>query len=165
MVLFFVLLGVGCTPQCERSQFEASRSMLQPPPEFQFEILTEGDGNEVKEGDQLQLDYKVWLYDPNTSDNKGKLIKDTSQSGTPLSIIFGKEELIEGWKLGLKGLHAKEKRKLIVPASMAYGNEGAGDQIPRGSHLVYEIDVVSVVALPREASTAASPESSLIPSK
>ena len=155
MVLFFVLLGVGCTPQCERNQFEPAKPLMTPTPEFKMNELETGSGAEIQTGDQLKLHYRCWLYDPDVPEDRGGLIMDTRSQGQPLQIVWGQADLIEGWLEGLKGARQGSKRVLFIPASMAYGENGAGSQIPPGAHLVYEIEVVEVASKGSSDSTKA----------
>lgn len=144
LVLFFVLLGVGCTPQCERSPFEPARPLQEPPPDFKVESIESGDGPSLSEGDTLTVHYRAWIYHKSESDSKGPLVNDTYALGKPQEINFGQDELIEGWAQGLRNTHAGDKIRLYVPAAMAYGTDGAGTSIPQGAHLIYEIEILSI---------------------
>lgn len=146
LVLFFVLLGVGCTPQCEKNEFEPAKPIARAIPEFKVEDLKTGEGPAIQAGDRLEVHYQEWLYDQEQSDKKGALILDTYKKGTPQKIDFGKDELIQGWQEGLNGMRQGGKRRLFIPSTMAYGDTGAGNLVPKGSHLVYEIELVSVVS-------------------
>jgi FKBP-type peptidyl-prolyl cis-trans isomerase len=162
LLLFFVLLGVGCTPQCEKSSFEPAKPIANPVPEFKMKELARGEGPKLNEGDILELHYQSWIFDHSQPDQKGELVGDTYASGTPLKINFGKDELIEGWIEGLRGIRAKGKRRLFIPSTMAYGDEGAGTKIPKGAHLVYDIEVVSLTSV-AAPSPVASPEGPGVP--
>ena len=52
--------------------------------------------------------------------------------------------MIKGWDQGLVGVCEGEKRKLTIPAHLAYGDQGAGDKIPGGATLVFEIECLQV---------------------
>ena len=59
-------------------------------------------------------------------------------------MTLGEHRVIKGWEKGLWGmcvgfvyttrLMVSEKRRLVIPAGLAYGNRGAGDLIPAGRH-------------------------------
>jgi FKBP-type peptidyl-prolyl cis-trans isomerase len=55
----------------------------------------------------------------------------------------GGGQVIEGWDEGLVGMKTGGKRKLTIPASMAYGNQAVGG-IPANSPLIFEIDLVKI---------------------
>ena len=48
--------------------------------------------------------------------------------------------MIKGWDVGVLGMKVGGKRKLTVPAAMAYGKEGSPPDIPPHSTLVFEVD-------------------------
>ncbi len=158
LVLFFVLLGVGCTPQCEKNHFEPEKPISHPLPEFRIEEIVVGQGSAIKVGDHIEVHYQCWLFEGNRKDQKGLLVSNTYAKKAPQKIDFGKEELIDGWQEGLKNMKLGGKRRLFIPSTMAFGDEGAGTKIPKEANLIYEIEVVSVE--PGEASSD-SPASSI----
>ena len=52
--------------------------------------------------------------------------------------------MIKGWEEGLLGMKVGEKRQLIIPPDLAYGDAGAGGVIPPGATLVFDIDLVKI---------------------
>jgi len=144
LILCFVLLGVGCTPQCERTRFESANPLLSPMIEFKIDDLEQGHGPALKEGDIISVYYRGWVYDDSRPDKKGAIIGDNYSNKSPQHIKFGEDELINGWQDGLAGIRAGGKRRLFIPSSMAYGDQGAAPTIPQGAHLIYEIEVVSI---------------------
>ena len=53
--------------------------------------------------------------------------------------------MIPGWDQGLLGVCKGEERHLVVPASLAYGDRGAGDVIPPDATLLFDIVIVDVI--------------------
>jgi FKBP-type peptidyl-prolyl cis-trans isomerase len=73
---------------------------------------------------------------------------DSSQDrGKPFSFRLGQGTVIKGWEEGLAGMKPGEKRQLIVPAELAYGDRQVG-KIPPGATLVFNVEAVSVEAPP-----------------
>ena len=102
----------------------------------QLEIidLVLGEGAEVAPGATVTVHYTGALV----SDGS---IFDTSHPGDP--VTFGLDGLIEGWQLGIPGMKVGGKRRLIVPAAQAYGNQSTGS-IPIDSDLVFEIELIGI---------------------
>ena len=62
---------------------------------------------------------------------KDGTIFDKSISGPGFEFTLGKGEVIKGWDFGLKGMKVGGKRRLVVPAKLAYGKTGSPPDIPR----------------------------------
>lgn len=71
-------------------------------------------------------------------------IFDSNIGKTPLKFRLGAEDVIEGWNMGLNGMQVGDKRRLTIPPSMGYGSQGAGENIPPNSWLVYEVELVGI---------------------
>ncbi|KAM7512074.1 hypothetical protein LguiB_010949 [Lonicera macranthoides] len=69
---------------------------------------------------------------------------DTNIGKAPFRFRLGDKEIIEGWNLGLDGMRAGDKRRLVIPPTLGYGSQGTGENIPPNSWLVYDIELVSV---------------------
>ena len=62
----------------------------------------------------------------------------------PFKFQLGVGQVIKGWDQGLVGVCVGEKRKLVIPADQGYGEHGAGDKIPGGATLHFEIECLEV---------------------
>jgi FKBP-type peptidyl-prolyl cis-trans isomerase len=160
LVLFFVLLGVGCTPQCEKNNFEPEKPIGNPLPEFKIEELSAGVGPKLRDGDFIKVQFRAWIYDNAQSDKKGAIVQDTYRLNSPQKLQFGRDEVILGWQEGLSGMRLNGKRRLFIPSTMAYGDDGAGNQIPKGVHLIYEVEIVEVDQSEGKPSSINPPSSS-----
>ncbi|XP_046439087.1 46 kDa FK506-binding nuclear protein-like isoform X4 [Daphnia pulex] len=98
------------------------------------EDLKVGSGPESKKGDMVAVYYC------------GKLAKngkqfDQTNKGPGFKFKLGQGRVIKGWDLGVAGMKVGGKRKLTIPASLAYGAGGAPPQIPPHSTLVFDVEL------------------------
>ena len=62
----------------------------------------------------------------------------------PLNYIVGKMSLIPGWEQGVMDQPEGTSLRIVMPSALGYGPQGAGQQIPPYSPLVFDIDILSV---------------------
>lgn len=106
---------------------------LQDGPEgLKFAILREGDGEPAREGDNVRVHYTGFLSD-------GKKFDSSRDRGQIFNFPLGKGNVIRGWDLGVEGMHPGEKRVLVIPPDLGYGNRGGGP-IPGGATLVFVVE-------------------------
>jgi peptidylprolyl isomerase len=107
-------------------------------PEVKIEDLIEGTGKTAARGALITAHYRGWLEDGTEFDSSYK-------RGEPFQIVLSNNRVIQGWILGLKGMKTGGKRKLWVPAALAYGERQIGTMIPPNSNLVFEIELLEVL--------------------
>lgn len=100
------------------------------------EDLKVGNGPEVTPGKFVGMYYEGKL-------KSGKVF-DKCQSGKPFKFKLGKGEVIKGWDVGLNGMKVGGKRRMTIPAPMAYGAQGAGPDIPPNATLVFDVECKTV---------------------
>jgi len=101
------------------------------------EILTEGQGDEVKTGDLVTVNYEGRLED-------GTVFDSSYERGEPITVPLGQGQVIQGWEQGLVGMKVGEKRKLTIPSALGYGQAGSGDTIPPNATLIFEIELLEI---------------------
>ena len=106
--------------------------------EIKIEDLIEGTGKAAERGALITSHYRGWLEDGTEFDSSYK-------RGEPFQIVLSNNRVIQGWILGLKGMKTGGKRKLWVPAELAYGERQIGTMIPPNSNLVFEIELLEVL--------------------
>ena len=109
---------------------------------FSVTDLRPGTGAIALNGSLVLVNYTGWLYNPRFADNKGGMF-ETSIGGSPFAFVIGDDEVIRGWDLGVAGMAVGGLRRLIIPPSLAYGDERNGI-IPPYSTLIFEIELVAI---------------------
>lgn len=102
--------------------------------------LITGTGATAASGDELAVNYVGELY------TNGKVF-DSSWKDTPgkaFTFTLGAGTVISGWTEGLVGMKVGGRRELIIPPSLAYGDEASGS-IPKDSTLIFVVDLLKVV--------------------
>jgi FKBP-type peptidyl-prolyl cis-trans isomerase len=106
--------------------------------------LAPGAGTDIKSGQTALVHYTGWLFEAAAPDNKGKQF-DSSVGGEPFEFPLGAGRVIAGWDQGVVGMKVGGKRRLVIPADMAYGSRGAGNGlIPPGATLVFDVELVEI---------------------
>jgi FKBP-type peptidyl-prolyl cis-trans isomerase len=107
-------------------------------------VIAKGKGAAtVKDGDRAQVHYTGTLMD-------GKKFDSSRDRGTPFTFTIGptcrehRDCVIKGWDQGVVGMKVGEKRKLIIPASLAYGARGQPPTIPPNSTLQFEVELLAI---------------------
>eukprot|EP00092_Neocalanus_flemingeri_P005009 GFUD01005386.1.p1 GENE.GFUD01005386.1~~GFUD01005386.1.p1 ORF type:complete len:382 (-),score=108.59 GFUD01005386.1:351-1496(-) len=116
--------------------------------ETEVDIAKEGScrGKEqARDGAEVTLDYDGYLQD--SEGNTGKKFTSTYSLDAPFSFTIGGSEVILGLEQGLSGFCAGSELILYIPSELAYGQKGAGDTIPPGASLVFEVVIIDVKIL------------------
>jgi peptidylprolyl isomerase len=106
--------------------------------EFQIIDIKVGTGETVVAGDQISVNYVGMLAD-------GKVFDASANHGGPATFAIGVGQVIPGWDKGVVGMKEGGKRKLVIPAELAYGANGVPGVIPGGATLTFEVEVVKVM--------------------
>merc|ERR1711963_50201 len=91
-----------------------------------------------RKGDKLSMHYRGSLH------SDGSEFDSSYERGEPLSFTLGSGQVIKGWDQGLLAMCIGEKRKLVIPPALGYGDSGAGEKIPGGAVLVFEVELVDI---------------------
>ena len=105
--------------------------------ELQIEELAVGAGPEAQAGKTVDVHYTGWLTD-------GSKFDSSVDRGKPFSFELGAGRVIQGWDRGVAGMKVGGKRKLTIPPELGYGERGAGNVIPPGATLVFEVELLAV---------------------
>lgn len=101
-------------------------------PQLQAVDTTPGTGQAVKPGDTVTVDYTGAVA------STGVIFQSSKDTGQPVS--FGLSQVIAGWSQGIPGMKVGGTRRLLIPASLAYGaNSPQGSGIPANADLVFDV--------------------------
>ena len=95
-----------------------------------------GDGEVATPGRRVRVHYTGTLMEGTEF--------DSSKGGEPYAFVLGQREVIAGWDEGIKGMKVGGKRRLTIPARMAYGSRSPGPGIPPNAALKFDVELVGV---------------------
>ncbi len=153
VVFFFIFNGMSLFSQPQESETAAieQTSALQTAtttatmptdtgPVTQLQITDEvvGTGAAAVAGDSVTVNYVGSL-------TNGTVFDASANHGTTgFTFNLGAGQVIKGWDQGIVGMKEGGKRKLVIPASLAYGDQAVGNVIPANSTLVFEVELLKV---------------------
>ena len=129
--------------------FSASAAAQPAPTEvkelIKQDLTVPAEGKVAEKGKAVLVNYTGWLYDPKAPEQKGKQFDSSAGRATPFGFVIGVGRVIKGWDEGVPGMKEGGKRRLVIPANMAYGEKGAGDTIPPNATLVFDIELIKII--------------------
>ncbi|GAA1786133.1 MAG: FKBP-type peptidyl-prolyl cis-trans isomerase [Actinobacteria bacterium] len=123
-------------PNTERPEIDFPEGA--PPADLVVEDIWEGDGQEAQAGDTIRTHYLGVAH------STGEEFDASWNRGAPLDFRIGVGQVIPGWDRGIVGMKVGGRRKLTIPAHLAYGDRGAGVVIKPGETLIFVVDLVDV---------------------
>ena len=105
------------------------------PSGLQYQVLKEGDGKKPSATDQVVCHYEGKLID-------GTVFDSSYQRNQPAT--FGLNQVIAGWTEGVQLMQEGAKYRFFIPYNLAYGERGAGAQIPPFAALVFDVELIEV---------------------
>ncbi len=102
---------------------------------LQYEVLKKGTGATPKIDDKVTVHYSGTLIDGTEFDSSYK-------RGEP--VTFPLNGVITGWGEGLQLMKVGGKSRLFIPSELAYGEQGAGQQIPPNSVLIFDVELLGI---------------------
>lgn len=97
-----------------------------------------GTGATAEAGDSVTVNYVGSL-------TNGTVFDASANHGTAgFTFNLGAGQVIKGWDQGVAGMKEGGKRKLVIPADLAYGSQAVGNVIPANSTLVFEVELIKV---------------------
>jgi FKBP-type peptidyl-prolyl cis-trans isomerase FklB len=110
--------------------------VVELPEGLQYLVIKEGTGAKPAVTDAVKAHYKGALLD-------GKEFDNSFKRGKPFSAPL--RSLIKGWQIALPLMKEGSHWRLWIPSDLAYGDRGAGGDIPGGATLMFEVELISIV--------------------
>ncbi len=127
-------IGEGAKFMAENSK---KAGVVTLPSGLQYEVLTAGTGLKPKSTDEVTVNYKGTL-------TNGKQFDSSYDRGEPATFMLN--QVIPGWTEGVQHMPVGSKFRFYIPYALAYGERGAGQDIPPYSNLIFEIELISAVS-------------------
>ena len=102
---------------------------------LQYEVLTAAEGKKPKATDKVKVHYEGTLID-------GTVFDSSYRRGEAIS--FGLNQVIQGWTEGVQLMSVGAKYKFFIPYNLAYGERGAGAQIPPYAALIFTVELLGI---------------------
>jgi FKBP-type peptidyl-prolyl cis-trans isomerase len=130
-------VGTTTNQTASSSPMDLSMAPGEPlPTELMISDLVVGTGAEAIPGSTVTVNYTGALPDGT--------VFDSSIGRGPFTFGLGAGQVIRGWDEGVAGMKVGGKRRLVIPADKAYGNQAVGGVIPANATLLFEVELLSV---------------------
>lgn len=106
------------------------------PEGIQYEVLKEGSGPQPTINDKIKAHYRGALLD-------GKEFDSSFKRNQPFSAPL--RSLIRGWQIAIPMMKEGSHWRLWIPSDLAYGDRGAGGDIPGGATLLFEVELLQIL--------------------
>lgn len=103
---------------------------------LQYEVVRKGTGPTPTDTSVVKVNYTGYLL-------SGKKFDASADHGGPAT--FPLNRVIKGWTEGVKLMPVGSSYKFYIPSELAYGDRGAGSDIPGGATLIFEVDLLDIV--------------------
>ena len=114
----------------------AAEGAVRTPSGLVFQVIVEGEGVTPVSGDDAVLNYVGSFSDGSVFDR------------TDEPVTFDVDRLVPGFSEGLKMMRTGGKYRIVIPASLGYGERGVPGDIPPNAALDFTIELLQVVPKP-----------------
>jgi FKBP-type peptidyl-prolyl cis-trans isomerase FklB len=110
--------------------------VIKTPSGLQYEVISEGTGERPTAEQTIKIHYDGTLIN-------GRKFDSSRDRGEP--IVYPLSQLIKGWIEGVQLMKVGSRFKLFVPYYLGYGEQGSGENIPGGSTLIFDMELIEIV--------------------
>ncbi|MFN7957740.1 MAG: FKBP-type peptidyl-prolyl cis-trans isomerase [Holophagaceae bacterium] len=132
----FLFLGSAC-----KSPQATGGAWITLPSGLGVTDLVKGQGAQPKIGQTCVVEALGWIEEDGA---KGRSFLDTRKRGFPVRFPLGGGRVIKGWEEGLATMQKGGKRLLRVPPALGYSPQELGQDIPPGSTLIFELELLDI---------------------
>ena len=104
---------------------------------LKYRDIVVGHGKTATNGHTATVHYVGKLED-------GTQFDSSVDRGQPFTFVIGRGMVIQGWDEGVTSMKERGLRELIIPPALGYGDSGAGEVIPPGATLIFQIELLEV---------------------
>jgi len=108
---------------------------------LKYLITKEGDGAIPTAGQLVKAHYTGWL----DGFDSPKKFDSSRDRGRPFQFKVGAGQVIRGWDEAFSSMKVGERRNIILPSRLAYGDRGAGGIIPGGATLYFDVELLAIL--------------------
>jgi len=117
------------------SENKAKEGVKTAPSGLQYRVIKPGTGKKPQPTDTVTVDYRGTLVD-------GTEFDSSYRRGKPAT--FPVSGVIPGWTEALQMMEEGAKWQIVIPAKLAYGEQGAGQAIGPNATLIFEVELISI---------------------
>ncbi len=101
----------------------------------QYQVIKEGTGTQPVLSDSITAHYRGALLN-------GKEFDSSFKRNQPFTARL--TQLIKGWQITIPLMKEGSYWRLWIPSELAYGDRGAGADIPGGATLLFEVELLKI---------------------
>lgn len=147
-----IVLASGCSwfsdkktdeVSTEKAVAEEGEKLITRDSGLKYKILQEApaDAQKPAQGSTVKVHYTGWLDE---NGKEGKKFDSSVDRGQPFEFKVGVGMVIKGWDEGVLDMKVGEKRRLVIPPHLGYGEYGAGGVIPGNATLIFDVELLDV---------------------
>jgi peptidylprolyl isomerase len=134
LLMALLAIGIPCAAKIPVPAFKETPSGLK------WVDMREGRGRSPEPGQTCAVLYRAWLH---LGNRRGPLVESVQNRKRPFSFVLGSGKALPGLDEAVQTMKPGGKRALVLPPPLAYGDKGSGEQVPPGSTLLLEVELVS----------------------
>lgn len=128
-----------------KTENKEAEKFVSLPSGLKFQILQDAaaDAKRPENGKTVTVHYTGWLDE---NGKEGKKFDSSVDRNQAFSFRLGVGQVIKGWDEGVLDMKVGEKRRLVIPPQLAYGDHGAGNVIPANATLIFDVELLEIEA-------------------